>query len=204
MIDAHTHVGGPDRYDYARQAPAELVEMMDNLGVAKAVVLPFNITDPGICYALANSDTARAVQEYPDRFLGYALIDPNCGDAAVRELERAVTELDLGGVKLLAADRRFSLSSPLVKELVVKAAALGVPVVVDMGRTLSLPRTVGHLATQVPEATIIVEHVAGPTFLEPFERQGNLYLGTTGMFGIPKLRDAYQRLGADRLIAGSD
>lgn len=204
MIDAHTHVGGPDRYDYARQSPSELVETMDSLGVEKAMVLPFNLVKPGSCYSNANNDTAREVQDHPDRLLGCALIDPNSREAAVRELERAITELGLRGVKLLAVDQRFSLSSPVVSELVIKAAALHVPIVVDMGRTLSLPSAVGNLAMQVPEATIIVEHVSGPTFLEAFERHDNLYLGTTGMFGIPKLGEAYRRLGAARLLTGSD
>ena len=47
-------------------------------------------------------------------------------------------------------------------------------------------------------------HMAGSKYLETAERFENVYLGTTGMFDTSRLREAIQRLGASKLIAGSD
>ena len=79
---------------------------MDAAGVDVAVL---SLTAPG-CEQLdaeagpavareTNDAVAAAVRAHPDRFLGYAAVYPKDVDGAVRELERAVTELGLKGWK---------------------------------------------------------------------------------------------------------
>lgn len=80
-----------------------------------------------------NDYIAAIVRKYPDKFIGFASVNPNYRGvkAAVRELERAIRELKLTGLKLYPmyqhwspADRR--LAFPIFE----KAEELGIPVMV--------------------------------------------------------------------------
>ena len=204
IIDAHNHVGGPDKGDRQRQSPEEIVASMDNVGIDKSVIFPFNEVNPGVSFSNANDYIASAVREYPDRLIGFARLDPNYEEKAIQEMERAITKLGLSGVKLHPSSQKFSLDNPYVLRIIEKAAEFGVPVVFDSGKELSPPEKIGMLAERVPEARLIMAHMRGEKYLEVTERFENVYLGTTGMFKINKLHEALQVLGADKLIAGSD
>ncbi|MEM2145518.1 MAG: amidohydrolase family protein, partial [Candidatus Jordarchaeaceae archaeon] len=98
----------------------------------------------------------------------------------------------------------FSLDNPYVLKIVERASELDVPVVFDSGKRLSPPVKIGMLGELFPEAKIIMAHMLGAKYLEVAEKNENVYLGTTGMFKINKLSEALQRLGAEKLISGSD
>ncbi|MCS4541475.1 MAG: amidohydrolase family protein [Euryarchaeota archaeon] len=204
IIDAHNHVGGPDKGDYAKQSAEEIVTVMDRLGIDKAVIFPFNELEPGISFSLANDRTAQSVQKYPDRLIGFARLDPNYKERAVEELERSIKKLGLKGLKLHPTSQNFSLDDPYVLKIIEKTAELKIPVVFDSGKTLSLPEYIGKLAEQVPDSTIIMAHMRGPNYLEVAKKFDNIFLGTTGMFAIDKLQKALNTLGAEKLIVGSD
>lgn len=204
IIDAHNHVGGPDKGDHAQQSHEEIVARMDKVGIDKAVIFSFNEINPGISFSIANDYIASAVKKYPNRLIGFARLDPNYGEKAILELERAIKKLGLKGLKLHPTSQNFSLDNPYVLQIIKKASELGIPVILDSGKPLSLPRKIGRLAELVPEAKLIMAHMRGPKYLEVAEKFDNVYLGTTGMFDLSKLQEALQRLGAEKLIAGSD
>lgn len=204
LIDAHNHIGGPDKGDGAKQSPDEIVRNMDAAGVDKAVVFPFNEVAPGPSFSLANDFIVAAVRKYPERLIGFARLDPNCGDVGLTELERAIVKLGLKGIKLHPSSQKFSVEHPMVLEIVERAAELNVPVIFDSGKDLSPPETIGMVAGEVPSAKIIMAHMRGGRYLDVAERVDNIYLGTTGMFTPAKLKEALERLGAKKLIAGSD
>jgi len=204
IIDAHNHLGGPDKGDGARQSPEEIITSMDRLGIDKAVVFPFNEADPGISFSKANDFIAAAVKRYPDRLIGFARLDPHYGDKALEELRRAINELGLRGLKLHPSSQGFSLDEPIILRIIEETAALSIPVVFDSGKALSPPARIGALAERVPEATIIMAHMQGPMYLEVAGEHENVYLGTTGTFDLARLQEALRKLGAAKLIAGSD
>ncbi len=204
IIDAHNHLGGPDRGDGASQTAVEIIRNMDRVGIDMAVVFPFNEVKPGISFSLANNYIAKATEQYPERLIGFARLDPNYGKKALTELDRAVVRLGLRGVKLHPSSQKFTLDNPIVTRIIEKAAELRVPVVFDSGKPVSSPEGIGTLAAKVPKAPIIMAHMQGSRYLEVSERFENVYLGTTGMFDPPKLQEALERLGAEKLVAGSD
>jgi len=204
IIDAHNHVGGPDKSDGAKQSPEEIIAKMNQTGIDKAVIFPFNEINPGISFSLANNYIAAAVKKYPSRLIGFARLDPNYEEKALLELERAVNKLGLRGVKLHPSSQNFSLDDPIVLGIIEKAAELKIPIIFDSGKPLSPPRKIGVLAERAPDATIIMAHMQGPMYLEVAEEFNNIYLGTTGMFNLAKIQEALLRLGAAKLIAGSD
>jgi len=204
IIDAHNHVGGPDRGDHAKQSPEEIVAMMSRIGIDRSVIFPFNEISPGVSFSSANDCIASAMEEYPDRLIGFARLDPNYEERAILELERAITKLGLKGLKLQPSSQNFSLDNPYVLRIIERASELEIPVVFDSGKSLSPPEKIGRLAELVPEAVLVMAHMRGPRYLEVTERFKNIYLGTTGMFDLAEIEEALRRLGAEKLIMGSD
>lgn len=204
IIDSHNHVGGPDKGDGAKQSPEEIVRIMDSIGVDKAVIFPFNEIDPGISFSNANDAIARAARKFPDRLIGFCRLDPNFGDRALEELERSIGELGLKGVKLHPTGQDFTPEHPYALKIIERAAEFKVPVVFDNGKAMSPNEGIGKLAERVPDAQIILAHMRGDKFIEVPEEHENVYLGTVKAGALEKIEEAVGRLGAEKIIAGSD
>lgn len=202
IIDAHVHLGGPDRGDGSKQSVEELLERMDRAGVEKAVVFPFNEAEPGISFASANNFIAKAQREN-ERIIGFARLDPHYREAAIMEAKRAFRELGLRGIKLHPAAQKFYPDHPFVVRILQTAARFSAPVVFDNGKPEARNEELAKLAEQVPEATIILAHMRGEGFIEACEGRPNVYLGTVKAKPEHVLQ-AVDTLGAEKVIAGSD
>ena len=44
LIDAHNHLGGPDKGDGKSQSPEEILASMDRSAIERAIVFPFNMS----------------------------------------------------------------------------------------------------------------------------------------------------------------
>jgi predicted TIM-barrel fold metal-dependent hydrolase len=103
----------------------ELIGTVDSYGITDVPGPP----SPEKC----NDYIAALQRQDPSRIVGYASVNPDYRGpkAAVRELERAVTELGLQGVKLYPMYQDWSPADPVLAFPVFeKAEELGVPVMV--------------------------------------------------------------------------
>ena len=113
---------------------AERINAMDEHGVA---VQAISLTTPGVhveerargieLAQLVNDEFAEAAARYPGRFAPFAALPLHDPDAAVRELERAVTELGHHGALLFSNINGRPLDDPAFFPLFAKLAELGVP-----------------------------------------------------------------------------
>lgn len=71
-------------------SPEDVLESMDEAGVDKAVLLGFCWSQHENCVQ-HNNFTIEAVRKYPDRFIGFASLQPTAGPKAIAELERCVS-----------------------------------------------------------------------------------------------------------------
>lgn len=78
----------------------------------------------------ANEELGEVARKYPGRFIPFATVTMRDPAAAVRELERAVTQLGHRGLGLSAGLDGELLDSPRYAEIFATAARLGVPVFV--------------------------------------------------------------------------
>ncbi len=117
-----------------------------------------------------NDEVASFVRRYPDRLVGVASVDLTQPMAAVRELRRAVRQLDFRALRILPwlwnlppDDRRYY---PLYAECV----ELGIPFCLQVGHTGPLcPSEPGrpipyldHVALEFPGLTIVGGHIGYP------------------------------------------
>ena len=87
----------------------EMVEEYEAAGIV-GILLGWDAESNTGLPPLPNDRVAEVVRRYPERFIGFAGVDPWKGEGAVAELERAVLELDLKGLKLMPACQGFFLN----------------------------------------------------------------------------------------------
>jgi len=76
---------------------------------------------------MQNDGFAEMVRGHPDRFLGLATLPMQSGDAAARELERAVTVLGLRGAEICTHINGMDLDHPSLDVVYAAAERLGAP-----------------------------------------------------------------------------
>ena len=168
-----------------------------------------SITDAPALNPSALELIAAACDEFPDRLYGFARLHPGYGERAIELLRTAVKDLGFVGLKLHPVSTLSHPSGPDTVALVREAADLGVPVLFHCGdEPMTTPYQIAPLAQKVPAAQIILAHMGGYYHVDDAiaaaERIPNLYLETSAMPFPHKIREAVQRIGAERVLFGSD
>jgi uncharacterized protein len=206
VFDAHMHVDDVPSLGWSMTA-ADCIRKMDAAGVDQAIVM--SITDapamnPGVLELVA-----AACAEFPGRLHGFARIHPGYGQQAIQLLRTAVNDLGFVGLKLHPVSTLSHPSGADTVALVREAARLGVPVLFHCGdEPMTTPYQIAPLARMVPEAQIILAHMGGyyhvDDAIDAAEQIPNLYLETSAVPYPGKITEAVRRIGADRVIFGSD
>lgn len=251
IIDAHCHIHGDEVLsDYGRQMMTQmaahgfpgmqnmtrdgtmidtLIHDMDNANVDKTVILAqdvdvwFQRVGENFygSFTLYNDYIGQLVKEYPDRFIGFAGIDPQRGRTAITELERCVNQLGLKGVKLYPHE--FYPDDPKFYPFYERVQQLGVPILCHTGSApagtymkYSRPAYMNTIATDFPKITIICAHLGWPWVNEAIGAAtftpniyldisywGNWYASSPIDF-IRTLGQAKLRCGIEKIVFGSD
>jgi len=159
IVDAHNSVVpwdesafeqlyGPKMVEVFRPCSYDnIVAQMDRLGIERLIT--WNVAARPELSSLCNDWTARVRDRNPERFIGFCSIHPAVLDEAIWEIERAISELGLVGLKIHSLVQGISMSDPNVTTLINNAKERNIPVVL---------------------------HVNPPTFEEfqPLEKESNL------------------------------
>ena len=89
----------------------QIVNKMNVAQIEKMVLLPLDLTTQEGFEVVSNSDIERLVALLPERFIGFASVDPFRKDA-LEILEYAFTSLKLAGLKLHPSRQRFYPADP--------------------------------------------------------------------------------------------
>lgn len=196
ILDFEVYLHGDD--------PKPLILLLDQGIVDRAVTFPqLGLMSPD------NELHARRLQTYDDRLIGGAWINPRKGKEGIRELEVAVKNWGFKALKLMPRVHGFDADSEIVYPLVKKAAELGIEVTVHTGMGSGCdPLQVGVLAEQFPKVPIIMDHMGYRPRIEAAicvaQRNDNVYLGTTRVFEPIWIKRAVERVGAEKVIFGSN
>ncbi len=192
IIDFHTHITAPEiiarRDEYlvrdawfrdlyanpkARLSAAEdLIAAMDRASVDQAVVFGFGWRDMDLCRR-DNDYVMEAVARYPERLIGFAIVNPDSGTEAVREIERCAAAGLRGVGELMPDGQGYRLDDEKTMAPIVEVALEH-----DMILLTHCSEPVGHLypgkgtvtpdevirfARLFPEATLVCAHWGGGT-----------------------------------------
>jgi len=225
MIDFHTHPvmikelvdSDPELARAVRDVfglympPQPLVTFLDEMteaGVDRAVLLPLDCTTAHNCRIVSNEAVAELAAKHP-RFIGFASVDPGARNAP-KELERAVRELGLCGLKLDPAIQRFAIEDKdRAYPLYQLCSELRIPLVMHCGLSwapsglarLARPILLEEVAQAFPELRLVIAHWGWPWIDEALMlalKYRNIYLDTSIVYsGMPV--DTLQKVIADHI-----
>ncbi len=202
--------------------PDNIVAMLDGHGVSRAVVLAED--SPKVTGVVPNDFVAEFCSHYPDRLIPYASVDPTENTNPARTLEKAVTELEMRGLKLYPSYQHFypnayqeDSSLRKLRQLYECAENLRLPVMFHTGTSVfpgarlkySNPLFLDDLAVDFPELKIIMAHGGrGPWFSTAFylaRMHANVFIDISGL--PPKnLLNYFPKLESisEKVLFGSD
>jgi uncharacterized protein len=169
---------------------------MDAAGVSQAVLLPIDATSAHGCKIVSNEQVAGIV-DADSHFIGFASVDPNLPEAP-RQLEHAVQNLGLRGLKLDPSLQRFYPNDPATVFPVYEACQeLGIPVLLHCGMSwvpqglakYSQPLLMEETVQAFPGVNFILAHFGWPWVNEAqmlAVKYANVYLDTAILYsGTP-------------------
>jgi predicted TIM-barrel fold metal-dependent hydrolase len=192
IIDFHTHITAPEiiarRDEYlvrdawfrdlyanpkARLSSAEdLIAAMDRAEVGQAVAFGFGWRDMDLCRR-DNDYVMEAVRRYPDRLIGFGIVNPADGTEAVREIERCAAGGLRGVGELMPDGQGYRLDEEKTMTPIVEVVMAH-----DMVLLTHCSEPVGHLypgkgtvtpdevirfARIFPDVTLVCAHWGGGT-----------------------------------------
>ncbi|MFC5650541.1 amidohydrolase family protein [Paenibacillus solisilvae] len=203
LFDAHITVGNGLHFQLE---PVELLRQMDLYKVSKAFISP-----PDRCMAVANEEGHHyildLVRTFPERFTGYASINPWYGKSGLEILIRAL-EQGLRGIKLHPFLQGFTLFDSIVQPVLEIAKQYSAVVYIQTWSSINaLPLQVAEIARQYPEVNFILGRMGKTDFaidaVPALSQAFNLYAETT--YNQPDyLKNLVQRFGAERVLFSSD
>jgi len=210
MIDAHAHLG-PYFNFYVPHADADtMVAMMERMGTEQAWIT--SIPACGADIARGNDMTAAAVRKHPQRFLGYAAVNPHYPERIRGELERSFDELGLCMIKVHPSIMEYSVSGPGY-EPAWRFAAERHTIVLShtwTGGSICAPGQFGPLAKEYPDVTFILGHSGGTPAgyveaIEVAQRYSNIYLDLCrSVMSRVWVERIVTEVGPDRVVWGTD
>ncbi|EHL99662.1 amidohydrolase family protein [Acetobacteraceae bacterium AT-5844] len=137
-------------------------------GVDKAIIFTLRYGDSA---GVDGDDevTARAVAKYPDKFVGFAAVDPRRPDA-MELLRHAVEDLGLRGVKFGPIYNGVHLADPRMVPIYEYCVKHDLPLTMHMGTTyarnapleMGRPIHVDEVARRYPDLKMIMAHMGHP------------------------------------------
>lgn len=205
IVDCHVNIWNPE--DVRPQFEAQLARVRPQGAVgleadADTLYREMQQVDKAIVFALGYGDsagvessdetTAAAVEKYPDKFVGFAYVDPRRADCMER-LRHAHQALGLKGVKFGPIYNCVSLDDERMTPVYDYLVNNDLPLTLHMGVTyiqhcpidLGRPIHVDELALRYPDLKIIMAHMGHPWYDEcivTIRKQPNVYAEVSGLF----------------------
>jgi predicted TIM-barrel fold metal-dependent hydrolase len=164
---------------------------MEENNVEKAVIFGADI-ETTFGSKVPNEVIANIVDKYPEKFIGFAGVDPHKGMDAVRELDRAFRELHLVGLNLAPWLHKLTANDKKFYPLYAKCVEYNIPVILHTSINFSPytkmdfgnPMYLDEVAMDFPELKIVASHGGWPwvqVLIALAWRHDNIYIELSGV-----------------------
>ena len=224
-IDAHIHIlpddvheANPDSEDVWVYADLHKYrEMMDTLGIEKAVIMPFN--DP---WLMSMEFTVEAVhknlykmkQRFPGKFYAFADIDTrNTSAESVEAIRKAIVEYGLDGIKIHPNNTGIDLDSDYNQPIFAYVQENKIPVAIHSYPNTENDRSAAcrivNVLNEYPDLTVIVSHMSAYQWEQLLPTCAHVDISAilpdyVRTYGIAKTNEILRSFGADRLLFATD
>lgn len=176
--------------DFSKMLPQtveEVVRELDKYNVVKAVITG---RDCETTYGSKsnNQSVVEFVGQFPDKFIGFAGLDPHKGMRAIEEIKTMVAEHGLKGAAVDPYLAQIYVNDAKYYPIYAKCCELNIPVVIATGPGTLVPnavidhvapRYIDFVARDFPELKLIISHGGYPWVNEMImiaQRNANVYL----------------------------
>jgi hypothetical protein len=186
--------------------------------VEKAIIFSLRYGD-SVGIESDDETTARAVAKYPDKFVGFAYVDPRRADC-MDLLVHAIEDLGLKGVKFGPIYNGVALSDPRLVPVYEYLQKRNIPLTMHMGTTFArqAPVDMGRaihvepIALKYPDLTMVLAHMGHPWSDDAIvvaRKQPNVFLEISALFYRPwqyynTLISAQEYKVTDKIFFGTD
>lgn len=202
----------------------QMLEEYTRCGVEKLVLFAWDAETTSRMPRVTNEFVAKVAERYPERIVGFASVDPH-KKSAVKDLEYAIRELNLTGLKLHPQVQAFEPNDTAYYPLYLKCVELGVPVTFHTGSTywgagleggggvklrFSDPMLLDDVAADFPELKLIMAHPGWPWQDEQLAiatHKNNVYIDLSGWspkYFQPLLITYMAKLIPQKFLFGTD
>jgi predicted TIM-barrel fold metal-dependent hydrolase len=180
----------------------EVLADADAGGIDHVVLIPGNNVNPD------NKGLAEAVKGQP-RLIGCCQINPTFGQAAVDELETAITRWGMRSLKLMPMSCNYDIASRTPRAVLDKAYELKIPVNIHSSPWPGCrPWEIAAVAARYPKMPIIMDHMGYRDCVsqawEVAKTYPNIYLACNTVAEPLTIKEAVLQVGADRIVFGSN
>lgn len=197
-FDAHAHIGEIGGWANVAMTPEHMIDLMDEYDIEQTL----------ICCG-DNEATLAAIHTYPDRLLGAVYVNPLDPNSVARM--PYYIEQGCCAVKLNPLRHAFVADDVIVDPVMETAQKYHIPVCIHCGHPpYSLPWSIALLAERFPEVKVMMIHMGHghgvyiDASLKMARRYKNLYLEMSGMPMECKIKEAYETVGHERIMFGTD
>jgi len=206
---------GASRFLESGLSAAEVIDLMDVAGIERMFITSW--MRPGRTLA-SNDRVAEFVRDFPDRLLGIAGVDLASPVRAVRELDRAVRDLNFKALRVIPWLWNLPPNDRLYYPLYVKCIELEIPFCTQVGHTGPLmPSETGRpipyideVALTFPELRIVCGHIGYPWTDEMIAlawKHEHVYIDTSAYlprYYPPQLLQFMNSNGQDKVLFGTN
>ena len=218
IFDNHLHFGHAPAVYEAAADPVELARQMSRIGIRVAVVSSIWAIFSGDIRA-GNDEVLAALDQFPDRYLGYVVVHPAYPELLASELERCLRHPRMRGIKLHPTEysHPVKVTDPRYRPAFEYARDHGYPILIHTGpeaqRAYCGAEAVAKVAREFPSVPVILAHTMGFDRWEGVEeavavaaRLDNAYVDLSGSAGrhYGLVEYAVQRAGSEKILYGSD
>ncbi|MGH2591381.1 MAG: amidohydrolase family protein [Actinomycetota bacterium] len=205
VIDAYNNVwrpGGTSDYLTQEEFTADLMlAAMATSGVDMAVGCSLG-------QMIDNAYIAEIAHAHPDRIIGFGQVNPRAPDA-LNQIRWCAEEGGLRGLKLHPTMHGYHFADHgLIDPVFAECARLGLVVLVNaLDDPFCAPLAIEEISRGFPDVPVLIAHM-GTVWntmeaLLVAERNDNIYLETSSTL-LFEVKMAYRRLGAGKLVMGTD
>lgn len=202
IIDSHVHLkhGDAQKTEYSAET---IVKTMDAVGIDKSVVFAMS-TSTHRSIEMAKE----AVDKFSHQLIPYLYALPSYQRPVLEEIDEAISNFGFLGIKIHVGE--CTLAEYVTDPVIKLAGKRDVPCLIDCaGRYEEIER----MAVKFPKTNIIVAHFGRylckdesliDRFIGLAETHNNIYLDSSGVVILSKIKEAVKRVGSDRIIFGTD
>jgi predicted TIM-barrel fold metal-dependent hydrolase len=202
VIDSHVHLkhGDAAKTEYSAEV---IVDVMDKAGIDKSVVFAMSTTTKR---SIEMAEAAYA--KYPGRLIPYTYALPSYERPVLQEIQAVLARGVFRGIKIHAGE--CTLADYVIDPVIKLAGRYDVPCLIDATGRDGVAR---RLAQAFPETTIIFAHMGRylsteatvvNAFIRIAEQYDRVLLDLSGVALVPKIEEAVRRIGAAKLVWGTD